>query len=451
MYESDQGTLRIALTGDTIPTRRLSIYREERYLRVRDILRSADATFTNLDAPVHRYLDGGHAQRPTVGTYMTTEPGLLEDLKWLGIDMLACGSTHADDYGPDGILKTIGYLDEIGLVHAGSGRNLAEARAPAFFDTPRGRVALVAALSHHTDAARAGEQRRDTPGFPGVNGVRHRTVHRVDRSSFDALVQMSEALGWHAEMARRAAFGDPTAETGASRYNFLGHVFEVDDEFGINTYADERDLENNLRQIAYAKASADRVIVSFHCHEQGGPTFKTAPKRSGVEDLADFAGEFAHAAIDAGADVFAAHGPQVPLGVEIYQGRPIFYGLGAFVVQLETVQYLPEEAYERYALGIEATPYDFANTRYSGDTRGHPADRLQWEQAIFEVDFGGHGFSQIRIHPIELGFGQPRYQRGRPLIASPEAGDRVLSRIAEISKKYGTVMDRHGGIGLIQG
>jgi poly-gamma-glutamate capsule biosynthesis protein CapA/YwtB (metallophosphatase superfamily) len=168
MYEADEGNLSIALAGDTIPTRRLSVYREERFLKIKEILSRADAAFTNLEAPVHRYLDGGHAQRPGGGTYMTTEPELLDDLKWLGVNMLACGSSHADDYGPAGVLQTIEYLDAAGIVHAGSGGNLAQARSPAFLDTPRGRIALVAASGHHSDSARAGEQRRDTAGFPGA-------------------------------------------------------------------------------------------------------------------------------------------------------------------------------------------------------------------------------------------------------------------------------------------
>ena len=37
-----------------------------------------------------------------------------------------------------------------------------------------------------------------------------------------------------------------------------------------------------------------------------------------------------HAAIDAGADVVMGTGPHFPLPVEIYKGRPIFYGLGNF-------------------------------------------------------------------------------------------------------------------------
>jgi poly-gamma-glutamate synthesis protein (capsule biosynthesis protein) len=40
--------------------------------------------------------------------------------------------------------------------------------------------------------------------------------------------------------------------------------------------------------------------------------------------------DIAHAAIDAGADLVIGHGPHYSLPVEVYKGKPIFYGLGAF-------------------------------------------------------------------------------------------------------------------------
>src|SRR5262249_54433994 len=40
--------------------------------------------------------------------------------------------------------------------------------------------------------------------------------------------------------------------------------------------------------------------------------------------------EIAHAAIDAGAHIVMGHGPHYSLPVEVYKGRPIFYGLGSF-------------------------------------------------------------------------------------------------------------------------
>ena len=232
--------------------------------------------------------------------------------------MVACGSSHADDYGPDGILETLKHLDRAGLVHAGSGRNLAEARSPAFQDTPRGRVALVAASAEHSDSARAGEQRTDTTGYPGVNGLRHRTEYEVDGPTFTALREVSRTLGWEAELARQRQHGTAAVADDAS-YNFLGRTIRRSDAFATRTYPHHLDLENNLRQIRHARANADYVVASFHCHEQGGPSYYTAERRSDVADLADFAVDYAHQAIDAGADIFAAHGPQVGLGVEIYK------------------------------------------------------------------------------------------------------------------------------------
>ena len=41
--------------------------------------------------------------------------------------------------------------------------------------------------------------------------------------------------------------------------------------------------------------------------------------------------EFAHAAIDAGADLFVGGHAHWPKGIEVYQDKPIFYGTGNFL------------------------------------------------------------------------------------------------------------------------
>lgn len=451
MYEAETGEMSVALLGDTTPAQRLAGFREPRYLAIRDLLSVADAVFTNLEASVHTYLDSPHAQRSGGGTYMTAEPHLLDDLKWLGINMLACGSSHADDYGPEGILATMRYLDNAGIAHAGSGRHLAEARAPAYLDTPRGRVALIAAAGTFGATSRAGEQRYDTAGYPGVNGIRHRTVYDVDQRTLEALKRVARDIGWEAELERRRHMGEPGGgHGGAESYNFLGQTFAIGPQFAQRSYSNERDIEENLRQVRLARAFADRVIVSFHCHEQGGPTLFTARTRNSVEDPADFAFEFAHQCVDAGADIFAGHGPQVLLGIEIYRGKPIFHGLGTFVFHLEKPRFLPHEAYERYGLSERATPADFLEARYAGDSRGHTGDQTQWEQLFAVCDFAGEAVKEIRLYPIELGFQKPRSQRGRPLMAEPEAGKRIIERMARLSQKYGTVVEYCDGIGVIR-
>jgi hypothetical protein len=48
------------------------------------MLNAADAVFANFESCAHPYLDDAHQQRNEGGSYVTTEPALLKDLKWLG-------------------------------------------------------------------------------------------------------------------------------------------------------------------------------------------------------------------------------------------------------------------------------------------------------------------------------------------------------------------------------
>jgi poly-gamma-glutamate synthesis protein (capsule biosynthesis protein) len=438
----------IALTGDTVLTRRLSMYREDRFLGLRDILHSADAVFTNFDSNVHSYLDDPHQQRPSTGSYVTTEPRLLDELNWLNVNLIACGSTHADDYGPSGILETMRHLDVAGIAHAGSGRHLAEARAPAYLDTASGRVALLAATGSFHHGSRAGQQRGDTLGWPGVNGVRSKKFHFVVAEALAHLRRIGADIGWNKAKERTLFQGGHPFPDSDTTYDFLGHNFQLGNP-GESTVVNASDLEENLRQVRNARVFADRVIASMHCHEQGGPTLLTAGRRSEVEDVADFAVDYGRQCLDAGADVFVCHGPQLPLAVEIYKGKPLFHGLGTFIFQVETVKYLPSECYERYGLGDQATPSDYVDRHYRGGSRGHTGEATQWEQMFAVVDYDGDRLHEIRLYPIDLGFNSPPSQRGRPMLADPATGARILKRLQRLSAPLGTVVRIESGVGII--
>src|SRR5579871_3510449 len=97
IYESEAGKLRLALCGDAMVTRRLRPYREESFLRLRSLLTGADCAFANLETLVHEYDEGMPGLNE--GTFMTTEPRLLEDLKWLGINLVSCANSHTMDFG----------------------------------------------------------------------------------------------------------------------------------------------------------------------------------------------------------------------------------------------------------------------------------------------------------------------------------------------------------------
>jgi poly-gamma-glutamate synthesis protein (capsule biosynthesis protein) len=450
LYESERGDFSMMLLGDVMPTRRLAVFGEERYLKLREVCTGADATFANLETAVHRYLEGH--QNISGGTYMTTEPQLLEDLKWLGVNLVSTANNHAFDYGEEGIMATCGYLDGAGIVHAGTGRHLREARAPAYLDTKRGRVALIGVTATMPGHAIAGEQRPDTPGRAGINPLRHSLTHVVDQRGLDELRRLGAALGYDAARTRRENLGDARSRVGAqsaSEYGFGNLRFEKGDSFGLRTVGHKRDVEENLQQIKEARRMSDWVVVSLHCHELGGEKLLTAAHRSEIDELADFAVDFAHRSIDAGADIFVAHGPQEPFGVEIYKGRPIFFSLGTTIFELETPQFLAEEAYARYGLDGSAGPADFADVRYQNDTVGHPADANYWKQAVAKCEFTERKLARVDLYPLDLGFGKPRWQRGRPMLADEKLGREIVDKVAGLSRRHGTEVKWQDGRGVI--
>ncbi len=94
---------------------------------------------------------------------------------------------------------------------------------------------------------------------------------------------------------------------------------------------DVNDLAQAKAVVKQAKASHDLVVVSFHGGAEG-PKFTHVVKgveRYFGENRGDLPA-FAHAVIDAGADVVLGHGPHVLRGLEVYQGHLIVYSMGNF-------------------------------------------------------------------------------------------------------------------------
>ncbi len=451
IYQAEKGNFTIALAGDTMLTRRLTPFKEEQFLALRELLRATNAAFANLEGTVHTWDEG--TPGITQGTFMTTEPKLLEDLKWLGINLVSCANNHAFDYGEEGVVANIKHLDDAAIVHAGTGRNLAEARAPAYLDTANGRVALVAATATFRPWNQAGEQRPDLRGRPGINPLGFQTTYHVDTAAFDQLRRISRELGFDKshERARKHFYSDkeiPDAKS--AELSLLGNRYVLGEGFSIETKASERDVHDNLRWIREARRQADWLVVSVHCHEFGGASLLTAERRAELQETADFVTRFAHQAIDEGADVFVGHGSHFPMGIEIYRGKPIFYSVGNFIFQNETVGFFPADAYERFDLDLKATPADFLDARTAGGKKGHPSDPAYWENMFAVCEFAGGKLREIRIHPIDLGFGRPRPQRGRPLLAEGEVANRVIERVVRLSQRYGTEVSARNGVGIVE-
>ena len=125
----------------------------------------------------------------------------------------------------------------------------------------------------------------------------------------------------------------------------------------------------------------------------------TASTRAELEETADFVTKFAHQAIDEGADIFVGHGSHFPMGIEIYKGKPIFYSVGNFVFQNETVGFFPADAYERFDLDLKATPSDFLDARTNGGKKGHPSDPAYWENMFAVCEFNKQKLTASKSTP----------------------------------------------------
>jgi poly-gamma-glutamate synthesis protein (capsule biosynthesis protein) len=415
----------LALTGDSLITRRLSVHDEPAFLRMIELVRGADAAFTNLEMLFHDYEP--FPMTESGGTWLRAEPALTKELAWAGFDMVSRANNHAGDYGVLGMRLTTRHVAEAGLVQAGVGDSLAEAREAKFLETARGRVALVSVASTFPDSSRAGKTRGDVPPRPGLNPLRFTTTYRVPRARLETLRELARELGLNP-----AAEGDELA--------VFRSRFRAAEKADVETEPNPEDVAEIAAVVRNASRLADYTVLSIHAHEGDRDVF--VPAR--------FLVSFAHAMIDAGADVFVGHGPHVLRGIEIYKGKPILYSLGNFIFENETVLRLPYESYEPYGLGADQHVADFNDRRYDNDRRGFPSRREMWESVIALPRWQGRALVELRLVPITLGFGRPRQVRGRPLLADADLARKIIDDLARLSAPFGTRIEFRDGTGLVR-
>lgn len=419
-----EGEITLALAGDAIITRQLSPFDEPEFLFLRDLIRESDAAFVNLEILFHDFEPEIIPATQSGGTYMRADPAIAKELVWMGFDMVSMANNHTGDYGYGGLRSTTRAVEAVGLMHAGTGENLAEARSPGYLETARGRVALISAASTFPAGSRAGHQRKDIRGRPGLSPIRFDRTYQITREQMSALRTYREGTGSSAGQGETL--------------RLFGETFRLGDEYAVLTTPNEDDLAEIVASVKEAKRQANIVIFSSHSHEAGRTNNYPA----------DFVKTVAHAVIDAGADIFLAHGPHVLRGIEIYKGKPIFYSLGDFVFQNETVSRQPWDNYKSRGLGPEAVAQDFYDARQR--TGGFPSRRQIWESFVALVRFKGDNLAGIDLHPITLGYGLDRPQRGRPLLATGDLAQKIIDETTEYSQPFGTRIEFVNGIGVIR-
>jgi poly-gamma-glutamate capsule biosynthesis protein CapA/YwtB (metallophosphatase superfamily) len=89
--------------------------------------------------------------------------------------------------------------------------------------------------------------------------------------------------------------------------------------------------EQALEEIDLLSKKYDLLILSIHGGKEGGTALRTENEfEYFLDEPRGNLIQFAHAAIERGADLVLVHGPHVPRALEIYQDRLIAYSLGNF-------------------------------------------------------------------------------------------------------------------------
>ena len=420
-----QNNYTVVLAGDAIITRKLSVYKEPQFLDMIQFIRDADAAFVNLEMLFHDY--ESYPMHQSGGTYMRADPELVHELTWAGFDMVSTANNHTGDYGPEAMNLTLKYVEKAGLVHAGAGNSLAEAREARFLETAHGRIALISCSSTFPDHSRAGKSRDNIPPRPGLSPLRHSKTQIVDQETMEQLQSIALKI-------------NPDIELKDSTLRLFSQNFRLGNEIHLKTTPNNQDIEEIAAVVRNASTLSEITIVSIHAHERKGE----------LEHPADFISTFARAMIDAGADIIVGHGPHILRAIEIYKGKPIIYSLGDFMFQNESLLRLPVENYERYSLGENAHVADFNHKRYKNDTEGFPSRPKVWEAVLAKLHCSRGNIENISLHPITLGFGKPVTERGRPMFAQGELAEKILNDVITLSYPIGTKIEVRDGVGWIE-
>lgn len=429
--------MKFTAAGDMLIQRVIST-EYDGFAEVSDYIKKGDARFFNFESII--YKEGIWGSYFNGGSYHNSDPRTLDIAREYGFNMMSFANNHTLDWSYGGLISTLEALKGTDFVHTGVGMNLDEAAAPAYLETPNGRVALISMASSIADpSAMAGRQSRRIPGRPGVNALRTNKYIELSSEHYAVMREIADMSGVNAARAISRAEGYVALKTDES-VELGGMVkFRPGTETKYRVTLNEKDMARLERAIYEAKAQADYILVSIHSHELSGTS---------KENPADFIVEFAHRAIDMGAHAVIGHGPHLLRPLEIYKKRPIFYSLGDFMLHNESVEFAPEDMYEKYGLTSDDPLCDIYRKRSRNYTVGLLTDRRMMEAVIpyFEMENGE--LTHLELMPIELGYGEPRYRIGNPKFRTDR---EIIERYANMSLQYGTkITVDNRGIGIVE-
>ncbi len=415
--------MKFTAVGDVIIQKK--IYEEfEGIAELAPFIKQGDARFFNLETTLNHEGEA-RASQFSGGTYLRTNPEVLDDIKKFGFNMTSFNNNHALDFFYDGFEHTLDALNKSGLVHSGAGNNLAEASAPKYLETPNGRVALIAVNSSFDPSMMAGEQSPRVKGRPGINGLRLEKYIELPKDEFEHIKRIAKATNINAEkdITRKEGYYPELADNECA----LGELkFVVGENSAYIMKVLEEDMNRIEKAIYEAQLQADYIIISVHSHQISGDA---------KENPAQFLKDFAHRCIDAGAHAIIGHGPHLLRPIEVYKDCPIFYSLGDFVLQLYNVEFAPEDFFKKHGLTSDSTVHELLKKRSKDFTIGLMTDPRMFRSVIPYWETNGTKLEKLILMPIEMNMNGNKSETGLPRRSyNPE----IAKYLARMCEPYGT-------------
>jgi poly-gamma-glutamate capsule biosynthesis protein CapA/YwtB (metallophosphatase superfamily) len=244
----------------------------EVFAEVRTLLRAPHILFGNLEGPCSDSPAIPPGAFPVISSANT-----LDVYAKAGFGVMCLANNHILDAGHQAMLDNRSRLNVAGVATCGAGANLTEARDPAIVETAGQRFGFLAYCSVFLKGY---EALTDRPGLAPL---------RAYNQYYDA----------------------------SPDYYYPGTLPRME------TQPDPIDHQNLIDDIAAVRPTVDTLVVSVHWGDHQRPHV-----------LSDHELRTARTCIDHGADVVIGHHQHGLRGIEWYKDKPIFYGLGHFVLDL---------------------------------------------------------------------------------------------------------------------
>lgn len=237
------------------------------FVRMKETLNKADLVYANLEGLLVKSA-GTKIDIPDKPEWTHPGPDGVKALKPANVKVVGVANNVAS--GRDNILKSLSVLAANGIMHTGAGKNIDEAHKPAIVERKGVKI-----------------------GF------------------------LQYTARWYQDKDMIAT----ATEAG---------VAKISSKDGITI--DPGDLEMLRNDIRKLRPQVDIVVVSHHNRDGSTPVqFGGTRGTSAVKDRTqteEYQKQFAHIALDTGADMVFGHGTHTVQGVEMYKGKPILYAIG---------------------------------------------------------------------------------------------------------------------------